>query len=66
MTDLDELRAEIKRLNYLVDAYGDLMDAIFDWLGSDSKQDQERAMVQLASKAHEVHQHMREEASDVE
>lgn len=46
---------EIERLRTLTEAYGELLDAVFDWLGCDSVQDQEKALVVVATKAHEVH-----------
>lgn len=47
--------AKIERLRTLTEAYGELLDAVFDWLGCDSVQDQEKALVVVATKAHEVH-----------
>lgn len=42
----------------MVEAHADMLDAVFDWLGSDSKQSQEAAMIVVASKAHDVYKLM--------
>ena len=51
----DGYMKEAVRLRTLTEAYGELLDAVFDWLGCDSVQDQEKALVVVATKAHEVH-----------